>query len=719
MRQVLLHPVHGYYVRDGAEVFGRKGDFVTSPELTELFGELIGIWMVATWQQLGSPPMVRLVELGPGRGTLMRDALRAASKFPVFFNSLSVHLVEASPALRRKQAEALQCTLFPAGDGAGPASKDSAGAAGSGAAVESMQSGLPAAGSDAPGPTVTWHDILADVPTDGTFLCVAHELFDALPVHQIEKTSRGWRERVVEVDDDDGEHHFRLALARCETPASRYFTAVHPLSAPEGVPDDDPSLAVWSRRPGAPPTRLDGLERELGIQDDAEAALPEYQQALRAGRDGLSSLERAMKSSGGGGVRPGKPSNAAPQAETEAEAAALEDRLHQLQRLEARLRAEAAAGGADPDGEDAGMQAEEAAKASRALRAATDRFENVLKVGHRDHHRHKQTVQAPAGTVQAPAGTVQAPASAGSGQGEMSILSRLTPVKPGAGGPPVAAPGARLPTLDTIANAALAAHREADAQGALKDLAEDVMRGQRTIGDLEKLQQSPEGAGAAQSASQSSSTATQRRVGWLEAAEVGQVVEFSPASSVLASDLSARVGKQGGAALVIDYGNDYAPGGSVRGIKQHEFVSFLAEPGEVDVTADVDFRGLRHAIDCGSANSASVGPIGQGEFLQRLGIRERTEAALATLPEEDEEEDEGNEAASGGTFEAAEETADGSELSQRQSLIAAVQRLVHPDGMGTVYKALAIVPQALVSDDAPGVIGFPSAAELAGATKQE
>lgn len=709
MRQVLLHPIHGYYVREGADVFGRKGDFVTSPELTELFGELIGIWMVATWQQLGSPPMVRLVEMGPGRGTLMRDALRAASKFPAFFNSLSVHLVEASPALRKRQAEELRCTAFPSDSESAAAtpSVDGPGTAGSGALVESMQCGITVSSSTGPGPSITWHDLLADVPRDGTLLCVAHELFDALPVHQIEKTSRGWRERVVEVDDEDGDHHFRLALARCETPASRYFTAVHPLSAPEGVPDDDPSLAVWSRLPGSPPARLDGLERELGV--DAEAAggggrTPDHVQALRAGRDGLSSLERAMRSSGGAGVRPGRSAATPPQVEAEAEAAALGERLQQLQRLEARMRADAAAAGVDLAGEEASDRAEGAARASRALRAAADRFEHVLKVGHRD--AAKRAASAPAGPQAAapPAGDAAADA------GVMGVLGRLSPVRPKvSAGAPSAAPGSRAQTLDAVANAALTAHREAAERGALQALAVEAVRGKRTLGDLEEgLRGGEQGAGGG--GETAAGTASAKRQGWLDAAEVGQVVEFSPASSVLASELSERVGGQGGAALIIDYGNDYAPSATVRGIKQHEFISFLEEPGDVDVTADVDFRGLRHAVDCGSPNTAWVGPIGQGEFLQRLGIRERTEAALATLPEEAED------AHPTGPNDTA--VAENAELSPRQRLIAAVRRLVHPDGMGTVYKAMAIIPKALVGTDAPGVVGFPTKEELAAADKQ-
>ena len=104
MRTALQHPIHGYYTSEhsstveGGDVFGRRGDFITSPEVSQVFGELVGLWCVATWRQMGSPSGFRLVELGPGRGTLMDDLLRAASKFDDFTAALErVEMVETSP----------------------------------------------------------------------------------------------------------------------------------------------------------------------------------------------------------------------------------------------------------------------------------------------------------------------------------------------------------------------------------------------------------------------------------------------------------------------------------------------------------------------------------------------------------------------------------------------------------------------------------------------
>ena len=154
MALCLGHPVHGYYrTRDP---LGAQGDFTTAPEISQTFGELIGLWAAEVWRAMGEPSPVRLVELGPGRGTLMADALRAARVLPAFRSATVVHLVETSPALRARQ----EAELAPAG---------------------------------AP---VSWYGDLAEVP-DGPAIVVANEFFDALPIRQFVGTERGWCERLV------------------------------------------------------------------------------------------------------------------------------------------------------------------------------------------------------------------------------------------------------------------------------------------------------------------------------------------------------------------------------------------------------------------------------------------------------------------------------------------------------------------------------------------
>lgn len=168
MAEALTHPRHGYYMR--GDPFGRGGDFVTAPEISQMFGELIGLWCADTWQRMGAPEPVLLVELGPGRGTLMADALRAAATVPAFAAALRLHFVEVSPALREAQAAAL--------------------------APHRPQ----------------WHDSLESVP-DGPLLLIANEFFDALPIRQFVRQDRTWFERVVTLDQDGATLVFGLVPA--------------------------------------------------------------------------------------------------------------------------------------------------------------------------------------------------------------------------------------------------------------------------------------------------------------------------------------------------------------------------------------------------------------------------------------------------------------------------------------------------------------------------
>ena len=106
MALCLTHPKHGYYMT--RDPFGAAGDFITAPEISQMFGELIGLWAAAVWRMMGAPENVRLVELGPGRGTMMGDALRAATGGAGLSHRPCVHLVEISPALQQLQRETLE-----------------------------------------------------------------------------------------------------------------------------------------------------------------------------------------------------------------------------------------------------------------------------------------------------------------------------------------------------------------------------------------------------------------------------------------------------------------------------------------------------------------------------------------------------------------------------------------------------------------------------------
>ncbi len=165
MQACHAHPHHGYRLKVSS--IGTAGDFVTAPEISQVFGELIGLWCAVIWETMGKPVPLRLIELGPGRGTLMQDALRAGKALPGFLPAITVHLVEISEPMRRLQRAAL--LRSEAGEGQTPA--------------------------------VTWHDTMAEVPA-GPAIVIANEFLDALPIRQLVHDGRAWRERVVALGAD-------------------------------------------------------------------------------------------------------------------------------------------------------------------------------------------------------------------------------------------------------------------------------------------------------------------------------------------------------------------------------------------------------------------------------------------------------------------------------------------------------------------------------------
>jgi len=217
MRLCLTHPQHGYYIN--RDPLGVGGDFITAPEISQMFGELIGLWMAAVWRQMGAPENVRVIELGPGRGTLMIDALRAARVANEFRAAIVLHMVEISPALQQLQERRLQ-------------------------------------GIDVP---TLWHRALEEVP-NGPSIVIANEFIDALPVHQAIKQADGWHERVIEIGAD-GNLCFGLArdtLLHFETGLPRALRG-----SPEG------STFEW---------RSDRFALELGrrVRTDGAALILDY-----------------------------------------------------------------------------------------------------------------------------------------------------------------------------------------------------------------------------------------------------------------------------------------------------------------------------------------------------------------------------------------------------------------------------------------------------------
>ena len=156
MTLCLSHPQYGYYMT--RDPLGATGDFTTAPEISQVFGELIGVWVAQAWEQLGSPRHFALVELGPGRGTLMADVLRVLTKIPACAKAAEVHFVETSPVLRGAQLDRV--------------------------------------------PGATWHSSVVSLPGLPTVL-LANEFFDALPIRQLEKRQGRGFERCVGVEGDE------------------------------------------------------------------------------------------------------------------------------------------------------------------------------------------------------------------------------------------------------------------------------------------------------------------------------------------------------------------------------------------------------------------------------------------------------------------------------------------------------------------------------------
>ena len=174
MATCLYHPAHGYYVT-GAPL-GAKGDFITAPEVSQMFGELIGLWCLQTWEDMGAPEKFVLAELGPGRGTLMSDLMRAARLNPKFGQAAQIHLVESNTYLQTQQASALQRFGH-----------------------------------------LTWHKRFADLP-DGPMILIANEFFDCLPVRQFVRQDDHWHERMVGLE---GQNQLKLVLSPDPVPIEK------------------------------------------------------------------------------------------------------------------------------------------------------------------------------------------------------------------------------------------------------------------------------------------------------------------------------------------------------------------------------------------------------------------------------------------------------------------------------------------------------------------
>ncbi len=219
MESCLTDRSDGYYLT--RQPIGRDGDFITAPEISQMFGELIGAWAAAVWQELGAPPRVTVAELGPGRGTLMADALRVFRTVPKLAASFDIALIETSPVLREVQREALR---------------------------------------DSPAP-LNWFERIEDLPR-GPLILIANEFIDALPIRQMLRVNGKWHEREVTIAADGG----------------FAFCAGEPMPR-DAVPDsmrriDPQEGAIAETRPGA--ARLVAALAERARQAPLAALIADY-----------------------------------------------------------------------------------------------------------------------------------------------------------------------------------------------------------------------------------------------------------------------------------------------------------------------------------------------------------------------------------------------------------------------------------------------------------
>ncbi|WP_083226688.1 class I SAM-dependent methyltransferase [Methyloligella halotolerans] len=200
MEACLTDPDAGYYAT--RQPLGAHGDFITAPEISQIFGELIGLWTIATWQALGQPERITVVELGPGRGTLLRDALRSWRNFPDFRRRIALALVERGEALKSLQAE----TLAPEAERSPPVG-------------------------------LAWYESFENVP-NGPLIVIANEFLDALPIRQFVRRGDAWHERLVTRTDGG-----KLAFTETDAPIRAVAELDRFADAREG--------AIAEIRPGA------------------------------------------------------------------------------------------------------------------------------------------------------------------------------------------------------------------------------------------------------------------------------------------------------------------------------------------------------------------------------------------------------------------------------------------------------------------------------------
>lgn len=198
MNECLVNPKYGYYYKKDNTIFGKSGDFITNPEISGIYGQLLCVWIYKEWENLGKPSKFNIIELGPGNGTLMKDILNTSKNFKDFKNCLNnIHLIDISPNLISKQIKTILNQDIEID-------------------LKNQEKIIHSSNN------IFWNSSLEDIPNDVPFILIAHEFFDALPAFQFYYTEKGWKEVLIDVDDsNDNEFHFKYVLAPGDTFASK------------------------------------------------------------------------------------------------------------------------------------------------------------------------------------------------------------------------------------------------------------------------------------------------------------------------------------------------------------------------------------------------------------------------------------------------------------------------------------------------------------------
>eukprot|EP01100_Stratorugosa_tubuloviscum_P007782 TRINITY_DN3208_c0_g1_i1.p1 TRINITY_DN3208_c0_g1~~TRINITY_DN3208_c0_g1_i1.p1 ORF type:complete len:507 (-),score=171.11 TRINITY_DN3208_c0_g1_i1:148-1668(-) len=218
MEECLTNIQYGYYITQNS--IGSKGDFITAPEISQLFGEMIGYWCIDAWYKLGQPNQFNLIELGPGTGKLISDILNVSRSLPKFHDALSIHLIERSPLLRSKQATALNCkfnnTFFQKDLFLSETNKQ----------VLVTNSGT----------KVFWYSKFSDIVSTNPSIIIAQEFFDALPVHWFKRDKKSWKEILITDDiTNDKIEDYKLVISKKPNFNCAQFISLAPIRASEKI----------------------------------------------------------------------------------------------------------------------------------------------------------------------------------------------------------------------------------------------------------------------------------------------------------------------------------------------------------------------------------------------------------------------------------------------------------------------------------------------------